>query len=198
MRRQQQTKLKLSLLLLCALPLTVTGCSRLKDELGLTRRSPDEFAVVRRAPLEMPPDLRYLPPPSPGAPRPQEMSPAEIAKASLLGGDPAARPATATTAPAAPADSGDAAFLNQLGATQSDPNIRRTVDSEAVEDADSNRSAIQKLMGKKGETEGQVIDPLQENQRLQQQGAPTIAVPPDPKKAGPVTSAPALSVPPIQ
>jgi hypothetical protein len=197
MRLKPQTKASL-LLLICALPLTVTGCSRVKDELGLTRRSPDEFAVVRRAPLEMPPDLRYLPPPNPGAPRPQEMSPSEIAKASLLGGDPAAKPQSMAATPGATLDSNDASFLNQLGATGSDPNIRRTVDTEAVEDADNNRSAIQKLMGKKGETEGQVLNPMEENQRLQKQGAPTIAVPADPKNVAPVKSTPALSVPPIQ
>lgn len=174
---------------------TLPGCSGLKEQLGLNRRSPDEFAVVRRAPLEMPPDMR-LPEPTPGAPRPQELSPAEQAKATLLGGDPAARPVAGTAAPVTQTDN---AFLNQLGAAQANPAIRAQVDTDAVNDADQNRSAMDKLMGRKGETAGQVLNPLEENQRLQKAGAPVPNVPAD---YGKPSQAPAsvtrdLVVPPI-
>ena len=49
----------------------LAGCQNTKEMLGLTKRSPDEFQVVSRAPLSMPPDYS-LRPPTPGAPRPQE------------------------------------------------------------------------------------------------------------------------------
>lgn len=177
--------------------LLLPGCDRVKEELGLNRRAPDEFAVVRRAPLEMPPDLR-LAMPQPGAPRPQEVSPADLAKASLLGGDPAARPATA----AAPSgiSSGDAAFLNKLGAQQTAPDIRSTVEREAEEESNTARTAIQKLMGKKGETTGQVLNPLDEKSRLKTQGAPVIPVPEAVTQGKPIEGLPTrdLTAPPIQ
>src|SRR3954471_4751762 len=67
MRRSLLT-LPLALALLAP---AVAGCSSTKEMLGLTKRSPDEFQVVSRAPLSMPPDFS-LRPPTPGAPRPQE------------------------------------------------------------------------------------------------------------------------------
>jgi hypothetical protein len=47
------------------------GCARgsVQDVLGMGKRAPDEFAVVKSAPLIVPPDYD-LRPPDPGAPRP--------------------------------------------------------------------------------------------------------------------------------
>ena len=64
--------------------LLLTGCSGAKEQLGLTRSAPDEFAVVKRAPLEMPPDYA-LRPPRPGATRPQEQATAEQAREAVFG-----------------------------------------------------------------------------------------------------------------
>ena len=51
--------------LLCATALA--GCSgTVADNLGMGKRAPDEFQVVRRAPLVLPPDYN-LRPPEPGA-----------------------------------------------------------------------------------------------------------------------------------
>ena len=49
----------------------LSGCSDLKQVIGLDPPMPDEFAVESRAPLTVPPDFD-LRPPEPGAPRPQE------------------------------------------------------------------------------------------------------------------------------
>ncbi|MBK5955442.1 hypothetical protein CCR92_15760, partial [Rhodospirillum rubrum] len=46
-------------------PLALSGCSNAKKSLGLDRQPPDEFKVVTRAPLAMPPDFN-LRPPQPG------------------------------------------------------------------------------------------------------------------------------------
>ena len=68
----------------------LAGCSGgTRQALGLVRSSPDEFAVVAKAPLVLPPDFG-LRPPIPGAP------PLTVAE------DPVAR-ATAALIPAAPA-----------------------------------------------------------------------------------------------
>ena len=41
---------------LISLPLVIGGCSNIRETLGLSKQSPDEFKVVSRAPLSMPPD----------------------------------------------------------------------------------------------------------------------------------------------
>lgn len=51
--------------------LLLSGCTDLKQMVGLDQPMPDEFAVESRAPLTVPPDFD-LRPPEPGAPRPQE------------------------------------------------------------------------------------------------------------------------------
>lgn len=49
-----------------ALAFAVVGCSSgLKNDLGLSKKAPDEFAVVKNAPLSLPPDFN-LRPPKPG------------------------------------------------------------------------------------------------------------------------------------
>lgn len=63
----------------------LTGCEDVKDQLGLSRRTPDEFAVMERAPLEVPQDLSQLPQPNPGALRPQETPATQMAKSAVLG-----------------------------------------------------------------------------------------------------------------
>lgn len=52
----------------------LSGCGEdLSKDFGFTRSPPDEFTVTTRAPLAMPTD-ESLPPPEPGAPRPQEQA----------------------------------------------------------------------------------------------------------------------------
>ncbi|NNG06084.1 MAG: DUF3035 domain-containing protein, partial [Inquilinus sp.] len=59
------------LALLFTLALLLPGCADMRALMGMERKTPDEFAVVARAPLTLPPSFD-LPPPAPGAPRPQE------------------------------------------------------------------------------------------------------------------------------
>src|SRR3546814_15701354 len=54
-----------------SLPL-LAGCGGAGDALGVNKRPPDEFAVVTKAPLVMPPDYR-LRPPDAATPRPEEV-----------------------------------------------------------------------------------------------------------------------------
>jgi hypothetical protein len=62
--------------------LALSGCSGVKQMIGLDPQAPDEFTVESRAPLVVPPeyDLR---PPQPGAPRPQEASAAAQAQQAI-------------------------------------------------------------------------------------------------------------------
>src|SRR5690242_11206834 len=67
-----------------AAALALGACQSTKRALGLTKNTPDEFAVVSHGPLVMPPDFN-LRPPVPNADRPQELPPDEQARASLVG-----------------------------------------------------------------------------------------------------------------
>jgi len=72
------------LVLLPALAL-LAGCGEeMKKSFGLGKNAPDEFAVVRRAPLSLPPDFA-LRPPQPGAIRPQEGTATDQARSTVLG-----------------------------------------------------------------------------------------------------------------
>ena len=63
----------------------LSGCgnSQLSRTFGLTRDTPDEFTVVTRAPLSMPPDYT-LRPPEPGTARPQDVSDRALAEFAAL------------------------------------------------------------------------------------------------------------------
>jgi hypothetical protein len=84
----------LALLGVCVLALT--ACEQTRQSLGLDRVPPDEFAVVTRAPLSVPPGID-LQPPRPGAPRPQEPDTRDTASAVLFND----RPTSAAPAPSA-------------------------------------------------------------------------------------------------
>jgi Protein of unknown function (DUF3035) len=62
--------------------LLLSGCTGFKQMIGLEQQPPDEFAVESRAPLTIPPEFN-LRPPEPGAPRPQEVSPATKAQQAI-------------------------------------------------------------------------------------------------------------------
>jgi hypothetical protein len=62
--------------------LALSGCTGVKRAIGLDPTMPDEFEVVQRAPLTIPPDFD-LRPPKPGAPRPQEVSADKLAREDL-------------------------------------------------------------------------------------------------------------------
>lgn len=156
----------------------LTGCSDARRSLGLDRASPDEFAVVSRAPLTLPPDMRQLPAPSPGAARPQEAAPSEVAAASMFG--PGAqvsgvRTNALRTGPGG-GSAGEQALLAQAGADKADPSIRAKVDQETTAMIVADRSWVDSLLfWQTYEPPYKVVDPAKETQRLRQaqaQGTP--------------------------
>lgn len=152
------------IIVLCSAVLALGGCSGAKERLGLTHNAPDAFAVVKRAPLEMPPDYT-LRPPSPGAERPQEAAVGEQARAVVFGGEEKAKPAASQT-------SGSAVdhLLQKTGGEAADPSIRRAVDQEAAKGEKDDRPVAEKLLGwtsgEKGEPVSSVVDAAAEAERL--------------------------------
>ncbi|WP_341914868.1 DUF3035 domain-containing protein [Ferrovibrio terrae] len=160
-------------LLACAVLLT--GCDSTKEALGLTKKSPDEFVVVTKAPLVLPPEFG-LRPPDPGAPRPQEV-PARDRAAAAFGGNstdaagqitPLSRGAVANQ----PRSAGEQALLQQARAGNADPDIRRKVNDEFTQLAERDRRFVDRLMfWQKPEDPGLAVDPAKEAQRLRENAA---------------------------
>jgi hypothetical protein len=151
-----------NLLILASVALPLSACSSAKEEFGLTRRSPDEFAIVQRAPLEMPPDY-YLRPPTPGADRPQEQAPSVAAQQALLGTTAAKSGGTDSAA--------EKSILQKSGATSADPNIRATIDGESGEMAISDQPTVKRILNiggdtKKSDLPASVVDPTAESARI--------------------------------
>lgn len=152
------------------------GCSDPKKALGLGKRSPDEFTVVTRAPLSLPPEYA-LRPPQPGVQRPQELGPVEAARQSVFApagaaaaaasappvgpvvapaprvGVAATTPGAAAPPPARPAagaartpSSGEAALLARAGTERITPNIRTVINEETTRMAEAERPFIDKLI----------------------------------------------------
>jgi hypothetical protein len=104
--------------LLIVAGVALSGCQSTKNALGLNKVVPDEFRVVTKAPLVVPPDYA-LRPPAPGEPRPQELQPESAARQALLG----QRDSSNRTA-------GENALVAKMGGDKADPLARYVVDDE--------------------------------------------------------------------
>src|SRR5579885_1352537 len=89
------------------------ACSGVKKSLGIEKTPPDEFTVVARAPLELPPDYT-LRPPRAGALRPQDQTPTAQARSTVFKVEDKAGPAVA---PHGAQSAGEAALCAPCGAT---------------------------------------------------------------------------------
>ncbi|CAO3419878.1 DUF3035 domain-containing protein [Azospirillum endophyticum] len=156
---------RLPLIGLALAALTLAGCSDVRRSIGLDRQSPDEFSVVSRAPLTLPPSMQDLPKPRPGAPRPQDSTPTQMAAGAVFGGGArgAAKAAAGSTA-------GEKSLIAQASARDGiDPNIRAKVDQETTQLIVADKSWIDSLLF--WQTQQQpfsVVDPGKEQQRLRE------------------------------
>jgi len=112
----------------------LSGCASSRKLLGMDKVTPDEFRVVSKAPLVVPPDYS-LRPPAPGEPRPQELQPESAARTALLG----QRDAASRTA-------GEQLLVNKAGAEKADPLIRYVVDDENGDVAHKEKSFADHVM----------------------------------------------------
>jgi len=148
--------------LVLALGLALGACAQLSDSLGLTKQPPDEFNVVTRAPLAMPPNLDVLLPPEPGKQRPQELQTEAQAQVILLG----------QQLPDVEASPGEQVLMADARVTDAEQDIRATIDFEHGQFVDE-KSWYQEVLfwlDHPDETEV-VIDPVAERQRLQNNAA---------------------------
>jgi hypothetical protein len=95
-----------------------TACHSVGDAFGQNKSPPDEFRVVTKAPLVVPPEYA-LRPPAPGEPRPMELQPESAAEQALIG----EREATDR-------DDAEKLLVAKAGAEHADPLIRYIIDDQ--------------------------------------------------------------------
>jgi hypothetical protein len=141
-----------------------SGCgdSSLVRTFGLTRDAPDEFTVVTRAPLSMPPDFA-LRPPQPGAPRPQDQSERSMAESALV-------PEAALGGAPVGVSAGQAALVRDVGG-RAPADTRQRVDQEAKLNSSDDGFIDRLLYWRKSDSQRAVVDSEKEAQRLRQDSA---------------------------
>ena len=155
----------------------LAGCDSASRALGVAKVTPDEFRVVTKAPLTLPPDYS-LRPPAPGEPRPQELQP-----------ESAARLALTQQREGEVRSDGEKLFVARAGADKADPLIRYVVDDEFGNVAHKDKGFADWVMfWKKGQPSAPApalgdpntpapIDPAVEEQRLKSlTGGQTVVI----------------------
>ncbi len=168
--------LKLNFIALFAV-VALSACSTAREELGLNRQSPDEFSVLKRAPLTLPPSYALRPPRVGGDASVASNNAQSQARRVILGqnGGAVGQAQTAQTS------SGTQILLNQAGANQANPDIRGTLDRESAVLSTNNKTVAEKLLFWTGDddgpavTEADKLDASAEAKRLNNKGitAPT-------------------------
>jgi hypothetical protein len=165
---------ELSMLGALSLSLAACGGDSIKDALGYGKDAPDEFAVMSKAPLVIPPDFS-LRPPQPGAPRPQEANfQPSISAERALTGAPAAEAAPVGGVLTAPVQStGEQALLEQTGGNDADPRIRQVVNNETRTLVEKDASFTDDILFWREKTppDLSLVDAAAEKKRIQQNEA---------------------------
>jgi hypothetical protein len=138
---------------------SLAGCTGVKSALGVDKKPPDEFAVVTKAPLVIPPDFA-LHPPRPGAQDSQQLTPSQSAEQTVFG------KVASQEAPSADQSQGELALLEAAGAQNADGSIRGMVASDSKA-ASKDASLTDRLMFWKGDaTADQAVDGATEQGRI--------------------------------
>jgi hypothetical protein len=162
----------------------VTGCDALREQLGAPE-APDEFSVIRRAPLERPTavfeNANELPVPVIGMARPQEVSPIKTAEQALMGKPDPVKAALQTAQEANKPRQQSASvveLLEKSGANQADPTIRNTIEAEHYRLLEKEQATLDRILGKvsKKEPNAKIVDAQGEFERLKKNRAEGKAV----------------------
>ncbi len=160
----KNAKTFLTLFCLAAVTLFLSGCGQVREQLGIGRHSPDEFSVVKRAPLSLPPEYSLLPP-DPNAPKRGDAASSEPAgrraEAAVFGLDSSS--ATENMPP-------ETALLERAGVYYANPEIRDVLDREAgyIVFYDEGKRLTERIMfWQRDRDEPVMINPQEEAERIQ-------------------------------
>jgi len=151
---------------------SLSGCAEARRALGYDKAPPDEFTVMARAPLSQPPDFR-LRPPTPGVARPQEGTPRDQAKGTLLAGK-----GTDSGSKFAERSPGERILLSKAGADKTEPDVRRKLNEETTRLIEADQSFTNKILfWQDSVPPGDVIDAAAEAKRLKAKNGPDAKAP---------------------
>lgn len=162
--------LRISVPVAIAAAVLLAGCGgNVKQQLGIAKRAPDEFSVVTRAPLSMPPDYG-LRPPRPGERRPQEPTERAQARELLV---PRSGDNLASAIPGADGmTAGESALLSRVETGPASDGIRAQINNETARLDSDERNIVERMMfWREQPPPGDVVDPRKEAQRLQENAA---------------------------
>jgi hypothetical protein len=150
-------------LFLVTAPLLAACEGNMQQSLGLNREAPDEFTVVSRPPLSVPPEFT-LRPPRPGE-TPEAISADSKARSVLLSPSMSSGAATAVSATDTPSTAA-ASLLRRAGADSADSSIREKlgVDARTPLDTSNAKTLLEQLRGK--EKREPTVDAEKEVERL--------------------------------
>ena len=168
-----RTRQLLHFTLFAAVAAGMAGCDTIRDAAGQTKDSPDEFAVVTKAPLVIPPDFNLRPPAAGAAPT-NQIAPTQAAQAALFTADPA------TVAASLPASmsTGERYLLVKAGVQNADPTIRQEIASDSAATRAADDSFTNNLLfGSSTPSAGTAVDADAEARRIDAQKASGAATP---------------------
>ncbi|MEQ9815770.1 MAG: DUF3035 domain-containing protein [Azospirillaceae bacterium] len=131
------------------------GCSNVRESLGFERGTPDEFNVVPSAGLEVPQGVS-LPPPTPGAQRPQQVATSTQAQQAVFG-------SSAGTGSAS-VSGGEQALLSSAG--NAEPGIRQIVEQETRQLILQQQTILTGILTGPVQSPDPLVDPAAEARRI--------------------------------
>lgn len=151
----------------CIAAVSLGGCSGAKRAFGMQKVAPDEFTVVTKPPLVLPPDYS-LRPPQPGAPNPAVITPSGNAELALFDRD------GQLSDNAQGYTSGEVNLLETTGGSGASANIRQVVNAETASLVEKDSSIAERILfwQEPSEAPAAVIDPVKEAERLKGNKAP--------------------------
>ena len=176
------------LLVLCGVAASLAGCDTIRSAAGEGKDSPDEFAVVTKATLVIPPDFN-LKPPAAGAAPTNQIAPTQAAQSALFSSDPNA---VAASLPAS-MSTGERYLLANAGVQNADPAIRQEIASDSAATRAADDSFTSNILFGAGSTpaNGTPVDADAEARRIDAQKAGGAVAPSTPSAPAPAAPPPA-------
>lgn len=150
-------KSTLNMAVLAGLALSLSACAGTSKALGLTKSTPNEFNILTKAPLVVPPEYN-LRPPKLGESSAENNYTQKVAREALIGDVDVAEPSQ-----------GEIILMSKAGVAQANQEIRLVIDGENSVERKGSGFTDQVLFWREGravDSEGQPLDPEQEERRL--------------------------------